>query len=108
MTLQGVSSTVFFSDRPYRLTGQMETAAFAKLWEAPNGPFSRIAPNAAVSVLGDTGNPPAIVELTSAAATGDSIKFGVRVLSGKLPDSAQNVALFADHASGVHTSTVNG
>ena len=100
MTLQVVPSTVLFSDRPYRLSGQMDTAAFANLWESPGGAFAQVPPNAAVSVLGDTANPPAIVELTSAeVAAGGSIKYGVKVLSGKLPDSANNIALFVDHST---------
>lgn len=108
MTLKGVPSTVFFSDRPYRLTGHMDNAAFAKLWQGPNGPFASIVPNAAVSVLGDTQNPPAIVELTSAEVTGDSLKYGIQVLSGKVPESAESVALFVDHASRVHSTAASG
>ena len=66
MTLQGVSpSTIFFSDRPYRLAGQIDTTAFARLWGA-DGTFAQSPPNAAVSVLGSADSPPAIVELTSA------------------------------------------
>ncbi len=106
LTLQGVApSTVFFSDRPYRLTGHVDTATFADLWTAPNGPFAQDPPNAAISVLGQTDVAPAIVELTSATADGTSVKYGVKVLSGEVPASAENIALFVDHArasSGVH------
>lgn len=98
LTLQGVApSTIFFSDHPYRLTGQVDIATFANLWSVPHGPFAQDPPNAAISVLGQTGVSPAIVELTSAAADGASIKYGVKILSGEIPASAQNVALFVDH-----------
>ena len=49
-------------------------------------------------MLGKTGEVPAIIELTSAQADGNSIKYGVKAVSGKLPDSAENVSLFIDHA----------
>ena len=97
LTLQGVSpSTVFFSDRPNRLTGLVSTGQFADLWNSPDGPFASNPPNAAVSVLGNIKDAPAIVELTSAEMDGVQLKYGVKVLSGKLPESADNVALFVD------------
>lgn len=98
MTLQGVSpSTIFFSDRPYRLTGQVTNDTFVNLWNAPDGPFASDPPNAAVSVLGAPNQEPAIVELTSAAVNGTDLQYEVTVLSGTLPDNAENVAVFVDH-----------
>ena len=96
LSLQGVPSTIFFSDRPYRLSGQVDTETFAKLWVPPAGPFAIDPPNAAVTVLSDRENPPAVIELTSATVQDGGIAYGVKVLSGTLPDNAQNVALFVD------------
>lgn len=98
LTLQGIApSTVFFSDRPYRLTGQMPIDYFAGLWDAPDGPFASDPPNAAISVLANSNEEPAIVELTSARVDGSNIHYGVKVLSGKLPENAENIAVFVDH-----------
>ncbi|MCY6381571.1 hypothetical protein [Hoeflea prorocentri] len=98
LTLRGVApSTIFFSDRPYRTAGQVSTGQFAELWKAPGGAFSVTPPNAAVSVLGNVSDAPAIVELTSADMDGVELKYGVKIISGKLPESADNVALFVDH-----------
>ncbi|WP_419913289.1 hypothetical protein [Hoeflea sp.] len=98
MTLQGVApSTVFFSDRPNRLTGLVSSGQFVELWNSPDGPFASDPPNAAVSVLGNIKDAPAIVELTSAEMDGVQVKYGVKVLSGELPASADNIALFVDH-----------
>ncbi|WP_136658559.1 hypothetical protein [Nitratireductor sp. XY-223] len=109
LTLQGVSpSTVFFTDRPYRLTGLVSTGQFAELWNAPDGPFASNPPNAAVSVLGNIKDAPAIVELTSAEMDGVQVKYGVKVLSGELPESADNVALFVDHGPNPHRQPVSG
>lgn len=95
LTLQGVApSTIFFSDRPYRLTGHVPNATFVNLW---SGPFASDPPNAAVSVLGNFNEAPAIVELTGARLDGASLLYTVKVLSGKLPDNADNVAVFIDH-----------
>ncbi len=98
MTLNGLApSTIFFSDAPYRLAGGVDLKTFTDLWKGPNGAFAASPPNAALSVLGKTGEAPAIVALTSAAADGDGVKYGVKVISGKLPESAENVSLFIDH-----------
>ena len=98
LTLEGVApSTIFFSDRPYRLSGQVDAATFAKLWDSPSGPFSRVPPNAAISVLGATGYSPAIVELTSASTDGNNMKYGIKVISGTVPANAEGIALFVDH-----------
>lgn len=98
MTLSGLApSTIFFSDAPYRLAGHVNLKTFTDLWKAPNGAFATSPPNAAVSILGKPDEAPVIVELTSAAADGTGIKYGVKAISGKLPDSAENVALFIDH-----------
>lgn len=97
MTVEGLApATIFFSDRPYRLTGQMDAQKFVDLWKSPNGPFAVDPPNAAVSVLGNVSEAPAIVELTSAEKSPTGIKYGVKVISGKLPDSASNIAIFVD------------
>jgi len=98
LTLEGLApATIFFSDRPYRLAGHVETAVFANLWDAPAGTFAQSPPNAAISVLGETNAAPAIVTLTSAQVDGDSISYGVRLVSGQPPETARNVALFIDH-----------
>ncbi len=101
MTLGGMApATIYFSDRPYRMVGHVDNVTFAGLWEKSGGTFAADPPNAAVSVLGEIEEPPAIVELTSVEMDGGSVKYGVRIVSGKLPESADNVALFIDHGHG--------
>ena len=98
LTLSGVApSTIFFSDAPYRAAGAVDLKSFAGLWEG-TGPFATTPPNAALSVLGKTNEAPAVIELTSAQADGNAVKYGVKTISGKLPESAENVSLFIDHA----------
>lgn len=88
-------STIFFSDRPYRLVGHVDTQRFVDLWSS-GGSFTIDPPNAAISVLSNDTDAPAIVEITEASMTGDSLTYTVSVLSGSLPDTAEDVALFID------------
>jgi F0F1-type ATP synthase membrane subunit c/vacuolar-type H+-ATPase subunit K len=112
MTLTGTDAGVlFFSDRPYRVGGQLSNKDFAGFWEVEDG-FKGDPPNAVVSILSETGKVPALVELTSAKTEGSSMVYGVKVLRGELPESAKGVALFIDRSSRPHhhgaTSTAPG
>ena len=99
MTLTDANTGVlFFSDRPYRLGGQVSNDDFAQYWGVDDG-FKGDPPNAVVSVLSEVGKPPALVELTSAKSDGSTVTYGVTVLSGALPENAKGVALFIDRSS---------
>lgn len=109
MTFEGSTLTLndaktgvlFFSERPYRLGGQVSNADFSEYWEQGKT-FSQVPPNAVVSLLSETDKAPALVELTSAKTDGASVVYGVKVLRGELPDSASGVALFIDHGPRPH------
>ncbi len=108
MTLSGLApSTIYFSDRPYRETGQVDTADFIALW-ADGGTFAGDPPNAAVTVLSAADDQPAVVELTSPQIDGDSLKYSVTVISGTLADSAKDVAIFVDHGDRPRTTSHAG
>ncbi|WP_156958969.1 hypothetical protein [Labrenzia sp. DG1229] len=99
LTLSDANTGVlFFSDRPYRVGGQISNSDFAGYWDADNG-FKGDPPNAVVSVLSKTDKAPALVELTSAKMEGSSVVYGVKVLRGDLPESAKGVALFIDRSA---------
>lgn len=99
LTLSDANTGVlFFSDRPYRVGGQISNADFADYWNSDDG-FKGDPPNAVVSVLSETGKAPALVELTSAKSDGSSMVYGVTVLRGDLPETAKGVALFIDRSA---------
>jgi len=109
-----ITGVLFFSDRPYRVGGQISNSDFAGYWDADTG-FKGDPPNAVVSVLSKTDKAPALVELTSAKMEGSSVVYGVKVLRGDLPESAKGVALFIDrsarqphHRHGHTTATAPG
>jgi hypothetical protein len=80
LTLSGLApSTIYFSDRPYRETGQVDTATFLQLWDE-GGSFADDPPNAALTVLSAPDDQPAVVELTSPQLAGSDLKYSVKVL----------------------------
>jgi len=97
LTLTGVPATIYFSDRPYRVYGQIANAKFAKLFaEKLPKSFEADPPNAALAVLGK-GEQPVVVELMGAPQVkGESLSYPVRVLSGKMPEKIAPCALFID------------
>ena len=57
LTLQGVTpSTLYFSDRPHRIVGNMSTTDFVELWAEGENSFESDPPNAVLSFIepGDT------------------------------------------------------
>ncbi|MGO4840693.1 hypothetical protein AB4144_51430, partial [Rhizobiaceae sp. 2RAB30] len=52
LTLEGVgATTLFFSDRPERIAGNMDTAAFIPFWSKGADSFLSDPPNADLSIL---------------------------------------------------------
>jgi hypothetical protein len=89
--------TVFFSDRPERLTGQVRNDLFAKLWNQGNNSFKNDPPNAALSVFNPGGQPmQAIVVLSNPRLHGKNILYDARVLMGDIPRQGAESTLFID------------
>ncbi len=108
LTLSGLApSTIYFSDRPYRETGQVDTPSFLALW-AEGGSFAGDAPNAAITAMSAPDAQPAVVELTSAELDGADVKYSVKVLSGDLPSSATDIAIFVDRGDRPRRTSYSG
>jgi hypothetical protein len=97
LTLVGVSPiTLFFSDRPERIAGNMKTAHFVPFWSMGNDSFEKAPPNADVSfVEGDTVRQ-VVVELRDPVLDGGALHYTVRTLEGELPEAASDVSVFID------------
>jgi hypothetical protein len=66
--------TVFFSDRPERLTGEIRNDLFAKLWSEGKNSFKNDPPNAALSVFNPAGQPTqATIVLSNPRLDGNSV-----------------------------------
>ena len=95
LTLKGVSPvTVFFSDRPERIAGNMATSAFVPFWSDGKDSFAKDNPNANLSVLEkDRHNADIVVTLSNPVLKGDELSYDVKILEGTMPASGGPASL---------------
>ena len=97
LTLEGVSSTtLFFSDRPERIAGNMKTTAFVPFWGTGKDSFFKDPPNADVSILEGDNLRQVVVVLQSPELKGDNLAYTVKVLQGEPPAKGADVSVFID------------
>jgi hypothetical protein len=97
LTLTGVSPvTVFFTDRPERIAGNMRTAAFIPFWSEGKDSFKSNPPNADISLLEGKNITQIVVELQDPVLAGDDLAYTVKVLQGQMPAKATDVSVFID------------
>jgi hypothetical protein len=99
LTLEGVTpSTLYFSDRPERVAGQMATTDFVDLWGAGENSFETDPPNAVLSFLEPGGEVPedAVVVIREPRLEDDRLSYSVEILEGAVPGSAGPASLFID------------
>jgi hypothetical protein len=85
LTLEGVSPvTLFFTDRPERIAGNMKTTTFVPFWSKGKDSFLSDPPNADVSVLEGEQLRQVVVVLRDP------------VLQGDMPPKAADVSVFID------------
>jgi len=96
LVLNSAGTTIFFSDRPFRVEGQVKTEKFVEAWAKGSDSFKADPPNATLSIFGANGVTNAVVELADPKMVGDSISYTVRVLEGTIPPSFQAASLFLD------------
>ena len=102
MTLYDVpSQTMFFTDRPNRIVGNVPTSAFVNKWTTDRGPggFASNPPNAAVTVFQSDGAKTAIVELRNPRLDGNKLSYDVKVLQGISSTQPAEGVLFIDNFS---------
>jgi hypothetical protein len=97
LALEGVSPvTIFFSDRPERIAGNMKTAAFVPFWGKGKNSFLSDPPNADISVLEGDRLRQFVVVLRDPVLQGENLVYTIRVLQGDIPASAVDVSVFID------------
>jgi len=98
LTLRGVSPvTLFFSDRPDRIAGNMKTERFVPFWSEGDDSFRAVPPNAELSILEGDELLQIVVELTNPVLNGDDLHYTVaRILAGTMPVLGENTSLFID------------
>jgi hypothetical protein len=97
LTLRGVSPvTLFFSDRPERIAGNMSTEAFVPFWGEGADSFLSDPPNADLSILEDGTLRQTVVVLESPVLEGEDLHYTVRIVDGEMPASGDAVSVFID------------
>ena len=97
LTLQRVSPiTVFFSDRPERIAGNMKTAAFVPFWSRGRQSFLSDPPNADISIVDDESLRQVVVMLQTPVLKGNALSYTVKVIQGNMPAKGADVSVFID------------
>jgi hypothetical protein len=99
LTLQGVTpATLYFSDRPQRVVGNMSTADFVELWDAGENSFESDPPNAVLSFIepGDSVPEDTVVVIKNPRLTDGGLTYSIDVLEGTVPAQAGPTTLFID------------
>ena len=97
LTLSGVTpATLYFSDRPERITGHTPTEDFVANWGIGEDSFASEPPNAELSIL--TGELPQeiVVMLRNPVLDGDTLTYDAEVLEGDATASGGASSLFID------------
>ena len=97
LTLDSISSTtLFFSDRPERIAGNMKTSAFVPFWSKGKDSFLSDPPNADISILEGDKLRQVVVVLQTPVLKGDTLTYTVKVLQGDMPAKGADVSVFID------------
>jgi hypothetical protein len=97
ITLVGINpSTLFFSDRPDRVAGQMKTSRFVPFWSEGTNSFKSDPPNADISIVEGGKLQQVIVVLNDPVLTNNDLSYTVKILQGELPERGNDVSVFID------------
>jgi len=97
LTLHTVApTTLFFSDRPDRVTGHITSQEFVDTWDKGDDSFAANPPNAVLSIFHPDSVADIVVELTEPALEGNDLSYAVKILDGEMPVDGGPSALFID------------
>lgn len=97
LTLLGVSPiTVFFSDRPERIAGNMNTSAFVPFWSQGKDSFLSDPPNADISIVEGNALRQIVAVIKAPELKGDDLSYTVQILQGDMPAKGAEVSVFID------------
>jgi len=97
LTLRGVSPvTLFFTDRPERIAGNMRTADFVPFWSKGKDSFLSDPPNADLSIIENGKLRQTVVVLQDPVLEGEDLHYTVRILEGEMPVLGEEASVFID------------
>jgi hypothetical protein len=97
LTLHSLApTTLFFSDRPNRVTGHVTSQDFVDSWGKGKDSFASDPPNASLSIFHPDGVSDVVVELKDPKLDGVDLIYTVEILDGEMPASGGPNSLFID------------
>ncbi|MCO5185930.1 MAG: hypothetical protein M9918_24210 [Anaerolineae bacterium] len=97
LTLHALApTTLFFSDRPDRVTGHITSQEFVDSWDQGTDSFASNPPNAVLSIFHTDSVSDVVVELLDVELSGSQIAYTIEILDGEMPASGGPSALFID------------
>ena len=98
LTLKGISPvTIFFTDRPERIAGNMPTRVFVPFWSEGKDSFAKDNPNANLSILEkDKAVADIVLTIGRPVLKDEDLTYEVKILEGSLPAKGGPVSLFID------------
>lgn len=97
LTLEGIgATTLFFSDRPERIAGNMDTAAFVPFWSKGKDSFLSDPPNADLSILEGSKLQQVVAVLENPELNGNDLTYTVKLVGGEMPEKGSDVSVFID------------
>ena len=97
LTLRDVSpTTLFFSDRPERIAGNMTTESFVPFWSEGKDSFLSDPPNADISILEKGTLRQTVAVLHDPTLENGDLHYTVEIIDGDMPVTGENVSVFID------------
>jgi hypothetical protein len=97
LTLRNLApTTLFFSDRPDRVTGHVTSQDFVESWDKGRDSFASNPPNAALSIFHPDGVSDVVVVLRSPKLEDGVLTYTVEILDGEMPPTGGPNSLFID------------
>jgi len=97
LKLEGINpATIFFSDRPERITGHEPTEDFVAEWAVGDDSFVSSPPNATLSILTGAEPQEIVLVLKSPKLENSVLTYQVEVLEGDKKASGEAASLFID------------
>lgn len=90
--------TLYFSDRPQRLAGNLKMADYLKTWKEGRDNFGADPPNATLSVYepGRAEQTLVVVKITKPVVDGADLLYSYQIIDGRMPASGGATSLFID------------
>lgn len=89
-------TTLFFSDRPDRVTGHIPSREFVESWDQGPDSFASNPPNAVLSIFHLDAVSDIVVELKEPVLSGNELTYTIEILDGEMPATGGPIALFID------------